>query len=53
MAKKELIQVKEFPKGIENVTQVNWAHEDIKSFTVDQVSLLFCDFLYDLFFSFF
>ncbi|KAK8750423.1 hypothetical protein OTU49_014820 [Cherax quadricarinatus] len=36
MAKKELIQVKEFPKGIENITAVNWAHEDIKSFTVDQ-----------------
>ncbi|XP_050723176.1 eukaryotic translation initiation factor 2D-like [Eriocheir sinensis] len=35
MAKKDLIQVKEFPKGIENITAVNWAHEDIKSFVVD------------------
>lgn len=44
MAKKNLIQVKEFPKGIENITQVNWVHEDIKSFTVDQVSRL-CKFV--------
>nr|XP_045587140.1 eukaryotic translation initiation factor 2D-like isoform X1 [Procambarus clarkii]XP_045587141.1 eukaryotic translation initiation factor 2D-like isoform X1 [Procambarus clarkii] len=36
MAKEELIQVKEFPKGIENITAINWAHEDIKSFIVDQ-----------------
>ncbi|XP_042235584.1 eukaryotic translation initiation factor 2D-like [Homarus americanus] len=36
MAKNELIQVKEFPKGIENITAVNWAHEDIKSFIVDK-----------------
>lgn len=35
MAKKDLIQVKEFPKGIENITAINWAHEDIKSFVVD------------------
>ncbi|XP_071516840.1 eukaryotic translation initiation factor 2D isoform X2 [Panulirus ornatus] len=36
LAKKELIQVKEFPKGIENITAVNWEHEDIKSFIVDK-----------------
>ncbi|MPC20927.1 Eukaryotic translation initiation factor 2D [Portunus trituberculatus] len=35
MAKKNLIQVKEFPKGIENITAINWAHEDIKAFVVD------------------
>ncbi|KAK8399414.1 hypothetical protein O3P69_003484 [Scylla paramamosain] len=35
MAKKDLIQVKEFPKGIENITAINWAHEDIKAFVVD------------------
>ncbi|KAK3851197.1 hypothetical protein Pcinc_042143 [Petrolisthes cinctipes] len=35
MAKKELIEVKEFPKGIENITGINWAHEDLKAFVVD------------------
>lgn len=39
MAKKDLIQVKEFPKGIENITAINWAHEDIKAFVVDLVSV--------------
>lgn len=39
MAKKELIEVKEFPKGIENITAINWAHEDLKSFVVDLVSI--------------
>lgn len=42
MAKKDLIQVKEFPKGIENITAINWAHEDIKSFVVDLVSVWVC-----------
>ncbi|XP_064097631.1 eukaryotic translation initiation factor 2D-like [Macrobrachium nipponense] len=36
MAKNNLISVKEFPKGIENITFVNWEHEDIKSFVVDK-----------------
>lgn len=36
MAKKNLIAVKEFPKGIENITAVNWEHGDIKSFIVDK-----------------
>ncbi|XP_063607889.1 eukaryotic translation initiation factor 2D-like [Penaeus indicus] len=35
MAKQEIIQVKEFPKGVENITAVNWAHDDLKSFVVD------------------
>lgn len=39
MAKKELIEVKEFPKGIENITAINWAHEDLKSFVVDLVCI--------------
>ncbi|XP_068216132.1 eukaryotic translation initiation factor 2D-like isoform X2 [Palaemon carinicauda] len=36
MAKNNIISVKEFPKGIENITAVNWNHEDIKNFVVDQ-----------------
>lgn len=39
MAKKEFIKVVEFPKGVENITAVNWAHEDIKAFIVDMVSV--------------
>ncbi|KAK7068948.1 Eukaryotic translation initiation factor 2D [Halocaridina rubra] len=35
MAKNDIIAVKEFPKGIENITNINWEHEDIKSFIVD------------------
>jgi len=36
MAKKQIIQVKEFPKGIENITAVNYEHEEIKYFRVDK-----------------
>lgn len=36
MAKNNIISVKEFPKGIENITFVNWDHEDIKNFIVDK-----------------
>ena len=39
MAKQVFIQVKEFPKGIENITAINWAHEDLKAFVVDLVSV--------------
>ncbi|CAL4122802.1 unnamed protein product, partial [Meganyctiphanes norvegica] len=39
MAKKQIIQVKEFPKGIENITAVNWEHDDIKYFRVDKQSI--------------
>lgn len=40
MAKQEIIQVKEFPKGVENITAVNWVHDDLISFVVDMVSFL-------------
>lgn len=36
MAKKKIITVKEFPKGIENITNVDYEHEEIKYFRVDK-----------------
>ncbi|MCL4120391.1 UNVERIFIED_CONTAM: hypothetical protein GTU68_048734 [Idotea baltica] len=36
MAKKNFIEVKEFPKGVENITGINFGHVDVKSFHVDE-----------------
>ena len=42
MNKRGIIEVKEFPKGVENLTGIKFDHEDVKSFVVDKVSIVFC-----------
>ncbi|KAB7493865.1 Eukaryotic translation initiation factor 2D [Armadillidium nasatum] len=36
MARRNFVEVKEFPKGVENITAINFAHEEIKNFVMDE-----------------
>lgn len=43
MKDRGLIEVKEFPKGVENIISINQEHDDIRSFILEEVSQLFLE----------